>query len=96
MTSRIKFNESYINPFGDAATFYYGKNLRKAIKKMKLEIETGERFAYSSGSSQLLGLVLERALKNKTISSYLEEKIWQPLEMEFDASWSLDNDYIWL
>jgi CubicO group peptidase (beta-lactamase class C family) len=63
---------------------------------MKLEIETGERFAYSSGSSQLLGLVLERALKNKTISSYLEEKIWQPLEMEFDASWSLDNDYIWL
>ena len=91
MTSGIKFNESYINPFGDAATFYYGTNLRKAIKKMKLEIEPGERFAYSSGSAQLLGLVLERALKNKTISSYLEEKIWQPLEMEFDASWSLDR-----
>nr|AOE13293.1 beta-lactamase, peptidase S12 family [uncultured bacterium]CCG14158.1 beta-lactamase family protein [uncultured Flavobacteriia bacterium] len=91
MTSGIKFNESYVNPFGDAATFYYGKNLRKAIKKMKLEIEPGERFAYSSGSAQLLGLVLERALKNKTISSYLEEKIWQPLEMEFDASWSLDR-----
>ncbi|MDC1321095.1 beta-lactamase family protein [Flavobacteriaceae bacterium] len=91
MTSGIKFNESYINPFGDAATFYYGTNLRKAIKKMKLEIEPGERFAYSSGSTQLLGLVLERALKNKTISSYLEEKIWQPLEMEFDASWSLDR-----
>ena len=91
MTSGIKFNESYMNPFGDAATFYYGTNLRKAIKKMKLEIEPGERFAYSSGSTQLLGLVLERALKNKTISSYLEEKIWQPLEMEFDASWSLDR-----
>ena len=91
MTSGIEFNESYINPFGDAATFYYGTNLRKAIKKMKLEIEPGERFAYSSGSAQLLGLVLERALKNKTISSYLEEKIWQPLEMEFDASWSLDR-----
>ena len=91
MTSGIKFNESYMNPFGDAATFYYGKNLRKAIKKMKLEIEPGEWFAYSSGSSQLLGLVLERALKNKTISSYLEEKIWKPLEMEFDASWSLDR-----
>ena len=58
---------------------------------MKLEIEPGDRFAYSSGSTQLLGLVLERALKNKTISSYLEEKIWQPLEMEFDASWSLDR-----
>ena len=24
MTSGIKFNESYVNPFGDAASFYYG------------------------------------------------------------------------
>jgi hypothetical protein len=29
MTSAIDFNESYYNPFGDAATFYYGRNLRK-------------------------------------------------------------------
>ena len=91
MTSGLKFNESYYNPFGDAATFYYGTNLRKAIKKMKLNIEPSEKFEYFSGNSQLLGLVLERALKNRTISSYLEEKIWQPLEMEFDASWSLDR-----
>ncbi len=27
MTSGIDFNESYSNPFGDAATFYYGTNL---------------------------------------------------------------------
>jgi len=91
MTSGLKFNESYYNPFGDAATFYYGTNLRKAIKKMKLNIEPGKQFEYLSGNTQLLGLILERAIKHKTISSYLEEKIWQPLEMEFDASWSLDR-----
>jgi len=39
MTSGLDFNESYINPFGDAATYYYGTNLRKAISKMKLKRE---------------------------------------------------------
>lgn len=91
MTSGIKFNESYYNPFGDAATYYYGTNLRKEITKMKLERESGEKFRYSSGDTQLLGLVLERALKDKTLTGYLEEKLWQPLGMEFDASWSLDR-----
>lgn len=91
MTSGIKFNESYYNPFGDAATYYYGTNLRKEITKMKLERKPGEKFKYSSGDTQLLGLVLERALKNKNITDYLQEKLWEPLGMEFDASWSLDR-----
>lgn len=91
MTSGLDFNESYSNPFGDAATFYYGTNLRKATGKMKLKTELGKQFEYVSGNTQLLGLVLERALKGKSLTSYLEEKLWKPLEMEFDASWSLDR-----
>lgn len=91
MTSGIKFNESYVNPFGDAASFYYGLNLRKEIGKMKLKTEPGKKFEYVSGNTQLLGLVLERSLKEKTITSYLQEKIWTPLEMEYDASWSIDR-----
>lgn len=91
MTSGLRFNEGYTNPFGDVATFYYGTNLRKAIKKMKLKSEPGTQFEYLSGNTQLLGLVLERALKDKTVTAYLEEKIWKPLEMEYDASWSLDR-----
>ena len=91
MKSGIKFNESYTNPFGDAATYYYGTNLRRAIRKMKPLHEPGKSFEYSSGDTQLLGLVLERALKDRTITSYLQEKIWTPLGMEYDASWSLDR-----
>lgn len=91
MTSGIKFDEGYSNPFGDVANFYYGINLRKAISKMKLQSSPGQKFEYASGNTQLLGLVLERALKNKNISTYLEEKIWKPLGMEYDASWSLDR-----
>ncbi len=91
MTSGIKFNESYVNPFGDAASFYYGFNLRKEIGKMKLKTEPGKQFEYVSGNTQLLGLVLERSLKDKSITSYLQEKIWTPLGMEYDASWSIDR-----
>ena len=91
MTSGIKFNESYVNPFGDAASFYYGLNLRKEIGKMKLKTEPGKKFEYVSGNTQLLGLILERSLKDKTITSYLQEKIWTPLGMEYDASWSIDR-----
>ena len=92
MTSGLDFNESYTNPFGDAATFYYGTNLRKAISKMELDEKSGQEFEYESGNTQLLGLILERALKDRSISDYLEEKIWQPLGMEYNASWSLDRE----
>ena len=91
MTSGLDFNESYVNPFGHAATFYYGTNLRKAITKLKLKSEPGVKFEYVSGDTQILGLVLDRALKNKALTEYLEEKLWIPLEMEFDATWSLDR-----
>ncbi len=91
MTSGLDFNESYLNPFGHAASFYYGRNLRKEISKLKLENEPGEVAEYVSGNTQLLGLVLERALEDKTISKYFEEKIWTPLQMEYNASWSIDK-----
>jgi CubicO group peptidase (beta-lactamase class C family) len=91
MTSGLHFNEGYANPFGDVATFYYGTNLRKAVARMKLETDPGTTFDYNSGSTQLLGLILERSLKGKTLSEYLEEKIWQPLQMEYDATWSIDR-----
>ncbi len=91
MTSGVAFNESYVNPFGDAATYYYGRNLRKAVFKRELQVKPGTHFSYSSGDTQMLGLVLERALKGKTITEYLEEKLWKPMGMEYDATWSLDR-----
>jgi CubicO group peptidase (beta-lactamase class C family) len=91
MTTGLKFNENYINPFSDVGAFYYGLHLRKNVLKLKLAYEPGTKFEYISGNTEVLGLVLERALKNKTITQYLQEKIWTPLQMEFDASWSIDQ-----
>jgi CubicO group peptidase (beta-lactamase class C family) len=91
MTSGIDFKENYSNPFGDVANLYYGTNLRKTVGNFKLKTEPGKRFYYNSGESQLLGLVLDRALKNQSITQYMQEKIWTPIGMEHNASWSLDS-----
>lgn len=61
------------------------------MSKLKLKGTPGETFEYVSGNTQLLGLILERALKNKTVTQYFQEKLWTPLEMEYDASWSIDK-----
>jgi len=91
MTSGLKFNESYVNPFGHAATFYYGRKLEKSSLKLKLKNKPNETTDYVSGNTQLLGLVLDRVLEDQTISQYLEEKLWRKVGMEYDATWSIDK-----
>lgn len=91
MRSGLKFNEnSYVNPFAPIAKFYYGKNIKKYILQTPFEAPPGSEREYQSVNTQLLGLVLER-VTDKSLAAYLEEKIWQPLGMEFPASWSYDS-----
>lgn len=90
MASGVRFSEGYSSPFSGAASFYYGRTLRKSIAKLKTEKGPMEGFDYKSVNTQLLGLILERAT-GKSMTEYLDEKIWRPLQMEYDASWSLDK-----
>lgn len=95
MTSGMDFSESYVNPFGMAATFYYGRHVERSTIKRGLQREPGERFEYVSGNSQLLGLILQRALRAKgderTVTEYLHERLWAPMGMEHPSSWSIDR-----
>jgi CubicO group peptidase (beta-lactamase class C family) len=50
----------------------------------------GQKFSYSSGDSQVLGLVV-RAATGKPLAEYLSEKIWKPMGAESDASWMIDK-----
>ncbi len=90
MTSGIKSKEKYYSPFSHVARLYYGKNLRRLLKNLKIAYPPGEKFEYISLNTQLLGLILERATQ-QTMTNYLQEKIWTPLGMEYDASWSIDR-----
>ena len=90
MCSGIGFNESYINPFGHVAKFYYGRKLDQYVSKLKVETEPGTTFKYQSCDTQILSMILEKATGRRP-AEYLQEKIWQRIGMQYDASWSIDS-----
>lgn len=90
MRSGIKFNEGYSNPFADMAKYYYGRNLKKYITKLKIEETPNQTYNYISVNTLLLAIILERAT-GKQLNEYLQEKIWMPMGMEFDATMNVDS-----
>ena len=91
MNSGYDWDENYYLPLNPTAKAYYGDNIEDQMLNRKFVSEPGGHFKYSSGDTQLLGIVLKRALKNKSISQYAQETLWQPMGMEFDAQWSKDR-----
>lgn len=53
-------------------------------------VPPGTRFSYASVETQVLGLVLSHAV-GRPVAAYLEEKIWQPIGAEADATWLVDD-----
>ena len=51
----------------------------------------GTRYSYASIEPDVLGVVLHYAV-NKSASVYLQEKLWQPIGSEADATWLLDAE----
>lgn len=90
MESGLEWDENYNNPFLPNARAYYGKSLVKAVFSRKFKEKPGTRFEYQSGTTQLLGFALKKALK-KPLASYLSEKFWIPMGMEQSAKWSTDD-----
>lgn len=91
MTSGIDYAENDL-PFGIHARFYYTDRLEKEILNLRLREPPGTRFIYKSGDAGLLTLALSRALGGRSISDYMQERLWIPLGMESDASWSIDHE----
>jgi CubicO group peptidase (beta-lactamase class C family) len=60
------------------------------IEFNRREAPAGTRFHYASGDSQVLGLVLAKAV-GQPLATYLSEKIWQPMGAEANATWLLDK-----
>jgi CubicO group peptidase (beta-lactamase class C family) len=77
---------------GDDSKTYYWPDLRKlALEKTNVIDPPGSYFLYNNYHPLLLGIILERTT-NMPVAEYLEAKIWQPIGMEFDGSWSLDSE----
>jgi CubicO group peptidase (beta-lactamase class C family) len=90
MVSGIRYEEKD-NPFFDDGnrTYRYPDLRHLGLQMTKIVSSPGE-FTYNPYNPILLGLILERAT-GKTITQYTQEKLWAPLGMEYDGSWSLDS-----
>ena len=97
MSSGIKYEEGGTLPWGDEADdtkTYYATDLRElALENSRIEGEPGRYFEYNNYNPLLVGLILERAT-GTSVSRYMEEKLWKPVGMEADGSWSLDSTSI--
>jgi CubicO group peptidase (beta-lactamase class C family) len=80
------------NPFGVHVLFNYTPDLEKMILNFRTAAEPGDGFQYKSGDTALLALVLSRALAPQTINGYMQERLWDPLGMEYDAVWTVDRE----
>lgn len=95
MNSGYEWTEHYYSMLSPTVELYYGSDVENFLLSGSFSAEPGSFWEYSSASTELLGIVLKRALhaggKNATIAEYLSEKIWQPLQMNDDANWHTDN-----
>lgn len=91
MRTGLDFTESYGgNPFSKMARLYYGKDVVSQFKKLRFKSRPGTTHYYNSMATALLGVAIERAT-GKPLARYMQEKLWQPLDMEADAFLSLDD-----
>lgn len=84
MTSGIKYS------LQADAIVYYGSDVTKALKHIEFECEPGTKQLYLNINIQMLGLIIQKATGKKP-SEYLTEKIWKPLNMCSDATWTTDK-----
>ena len=95
MSSGVSWNEDYsdknsdINRFG--RTLAFGGSFESFVQTLSKDKKQGTYNRYNSSDTQVLGMIISKAT-GKTLSAYLQEKIWQPIGMENKAWWLIDDD----
>lgn len=97
MTSGVEWNENYSDPQSDVALFnnhVATDGLPTIVSYMRGLTRAhlpGEQWLYSTGETNLIGILVEQATK-RSLAEYLSEKIWQPFGMADRATWLLGAD----
>jgi CubicO group peptidase (beta-lactamase class C family) len=92
MSSGIRFTEDYGDLKSDivrlVASFTTG-SLNEFVANLVNERKPGTFNQYVSADTQVLSMVLKGATK-KTLTAYMQEKLWSHLGAEYDAEWLTD------
>jgi CubicO group peptidase (beta-lactamase class C family) len=92
MASGLRFEPERFSSLGDDSLTYAFDDMRHlALTETEVVEPPGTRWVYNHYNPLLLGLILERST-GMPVTQYLQQKLWTPLGMEHDGSWSLDSD----
>jgi len=92
MASGLRYNDNSILLAQDDNLTYGFDDLRHlALSETEVVERPGTTFVYNNYNPLLLGLIIERAT-GRSVTAYLQEKIWDPIGMEYGGSWSLDSE----
>ena len=91
MSSGMEWSEKYYSIINITSESYLTDDLRSLILKQKIIKKPGQKFRYSSGDTQLLGMVIEKAT-NTNLSEYLRNNFIIPMGFENQALWQLDSE----
>lgn len=100
MSSGVRFSERYDG--SDDLSKYVSRQFRDgtiaALRSFEArDAAAGQRFKYASVETIVLGLVV-RGATGQGLSSYVAERLWQPMGAEADATWTVDPsgiEYAW-
>lgn len=90
MASGTNWDEAYYSPFSIVTRAYFDDDLEKVMLGLKVPDEPGQSFKYSSGDTQMLSMVIEKAT-GKKLYDYLTESFWKPLNSENPTLWQVDS-----
>ena len=90
MSSGMKWNEKYYSVINITSESYFTDDLRSVILRQEIENKPGQAFRYSSGDTQLLAMVIEKAT-GTSLSDYMSQKFWSPMGAETIALWQIDS-----
>ena len=90
MSSGTNWVEKYYSPLSITTRAYFDDDLKKIILGLKVIKEPGQAYKYSSGDTQLLAMVIEKAT-GKKLYNYLTESFWKPLGSENETLWQVDS-----
>ena len=90
MASGLDWVEDYTGPFSVTARANYDDDIAETILNQKIVKTPGVEFEYLSGSTQLLGMIIQKAT-GKKLAKYLSESFWKPMGATEDALWELDD-----
>ena len=96
MTSGVQWSEDYRDPGSDVARFNNHQPepgvdaLVSYMRKLARAAPAGTRWNYSTGETNLVGIVVTKAT-GQPLAQYLQEKIWQHIGAEQQATWLLSK-----